>query len=259
MGMDIQIKPEEVFLNEDRSWLGTRDGTLNCRSVTINSDHFDDEHLAAKGAVPSGTPLVLYADGFYGPYRGDGVADANEVQTISRTATGGTFTLTIDDPDTDDVYTTDPIAADATGLTAAAVMAAVNDAVGEAVCAATGSDGGPITVTFSGTWAEKDVPAMVVDDTAATGGNVTIAQTTAGNDGSLDADGNNGHLFSTTKIDKANHSLIAVALYWEGVVKYHKLPTFDTADFNVDDAWLAGVTSIRYEDADNNRIVAVPA
>jgi hypothetical protein len=273
MGMDIQIKPEEVFANEDRSWLGTRDGMLNCRSITLNSDHFDDEHLEEKGAVKSGTPIVLYSDGMYGPYRGDAVTDASETQVISRTATGGTFTFTITDPDDPEIsYVSDAVAASAAGLTAAAVNAALasmaqvqdgEDTIENVSIAAnvlaSGSAGGPITLTFRADWAEQDIALSTIDDALATGGDVTIAAGVAGNDGSLDAAGNNGHLFSTTVIDKANHTLIGAAMYWTGVVKYHKLPSYDTADFNVDDAWLAGVTAIRYEDAMNNRIVAVPA
>lgn len=72
MGMDIQIKPEEVFQNEDRRWLGTRKGTLDMRSMTLGSHLFEAAHIADKGAVPSGTALGQYPNGLVGPYDPDG-------------------------------------------------------------------------------------------------------------------------------------------------------------------------------------------
>lgn len=69
MGFKIDIEAEEVFSNEDRSWLGARKGTDTCRSITLDSALFLAAHTAAKGAVPSGTVLgMVTATGLYGPY-----------------------------------------------------------------------------------------------------------------------------------------------------------------------------------------------
>lgn len=79
MGVNIQIEAEEVFTNEDRSWLGARKGTDTCRSITLNSSLFLAAHTSAKGAVPSGTVLgKVTATGLYGPYDPDG-SDGREV------------------------------------------------------------------------------------------------------------------------------------------------------------------------------------
>lgn len=78
MGVKIQIESEEVFTNEDRSWLGARKGTDTCRSITLDSSLFLAGHTVDKGAVPSGCALGLVtATGLYGPYDPDG-ADGRE-------------------------------------------------------------------------------------------------------------------------------------------------------------------------------------
>lgn len=68
-GFDPSIKTEDLTGNEDRSWLGARLGADVCRSVTLDTSTFVAAHLAAKGAVPSGTVLGrITATGLYGPY-----------------------------------------------------------------------------------------------------------------------------------------------------------------------------------------------
>jgi hypothetical protein len=218
--MDISIKPEEVFQNEDLSWLGTRDGRNNMRSITLDSDLFDDAHIAEKGAVPSGTALAEYAPGLYGPY-GAGLVDTDETQVITRTSTAGTFTITVTDGDGVET-TTGPITAVA-GVTAANINTALANA-GIVGIVATGSAGGPFTLTYSGgDWADSDVDLAVIDDDLATGGTVTIAPGVPGEGGA----GFAGFLGTTTKIDKENGSKVGAALMWTGVIKRDRLPTFD--------------------------------
>lgn len=93
------------------------------------------------------------------------------VQTITRTSTGGTFTLTYDG------QTTATITAVA-GLTAAAIQSALRGLsnLADDEVAVTGSNGGPFTVTFSFDSNPDSVEVLVVDDTSATGGDVTVAQ-----------------------------------------------------------------------------------
>ena len=79
MGLDIAVTVEEFLGNEDRRWLGTRLGTDQCRSITLDASAFSDYHLTAKGAVPSGTALgKIEATGLYGPYDED-ANDGTEV------------------------------------------------------------------------------------------------------------------------------------------------------------------------------------
>lgn len=95
MGVKIQIESEEVFANEDRSWLGARKGTDTCRSITLNPVLFIAAHVADKGALPSGTVLgKVTATGLYGPY------DADAVNGLE-TAAGLLFSTTVIDLDTD--------------------------------------------------------------------------------------------------------------------------------------------------------------
>jgi len=100
----------------------------------------------------------------------------NEVQTLSSTATGGTFTLTLDG------QTTGNIAFNASAATVkAAIEALSNVTTDEVSCGGGALPGTPITITFLGKWAAQDVPALVVDNTLATGGTASIAETTKGN------------------------------------------------------------------------------
>lgn len=119
--------------------------------------------------------------GKVGPFqRGSGAAGSaavNEVQTLTRTATGGTVTLAFNGSA---VSATVPSTAG--GFTNAAVQAALEGLStinpGDVVVA--GGAGGPLTVTFQGALAGANQPLIVVDNTLATGGTVTNAETTPG-------------------------------------------------------------------------------
>lgn len=95
MGFDIGVRDEEVFLNEDRSWLGTRLGADQCRSITIDPTLFLPAHIAEKGALPSGLVLAesVANPGIYGPYD-NGNADL-------AVAAGLLFSTTVVDLDAD--------------------------------------------------------------------------------------------------------------------------------------------------------------
>jgi NHL repeat len=105
----------------------------------------------------------------------------NERQTVTRVATGGTFTLAFSG------QTTGPIAFDAT---AAAVQAALeelsNIEPGDVVV--TGNAGGPWTLEFAGTYANTDVAQMTGNATNLTGTpkSVTVATTVQGEHGAFE-------------------------------------------------------------------------
>lgn len=144
---------------------------------------------ANDGILPSGTVVAQLADGLYVAYN-DSAAPvaADEVQTITVNATGGTFTITVLGK------TTSAIAFDATGP---AVKAAIVEAVPEATAEDFGvsRSGSVYTVTFKGRYGQKNQPAMTTGVGSLTGGTQTaaVATTTAGSagatDGSLTAKG----------------------------------------------------------------------
>lgn len=69
MAFDIAISTVDFSGNEDRTWLLTRKGFDTCRSVTLDVSAFAATHVAAKGAIPSGTAIAkITATGLYGPY-----------------------------------------------------------------------------------------------------------------------------------------------------------------------------------------------
>jgi uncharacterized phage protein gp47/JayE len=103
-------------------------------------------------------------------------AGTNEIQTLTRTATGGSVTLAFRGA------VTGPITVGAALPTAAAVQTALRAlaTIGGTNVSVSGSNGGPFTVTFSGELGSADVPAIVVDNTLATGGTVVDTTPTPG-------------------------------------------------------------------------------
>lgn len=67
--MDITLQPTETYQAENRSWLGSRDGTDVTQTVTLDTSTFVAGTHYPNGYVPSGTVLgQITATGLYGPY-----------------------------------------------------------------------------------------------------------------------------------------------------------------------------------------------
>lgn len=104
---------------------------------------------------------------------------ASEVQTITSTATGGTFTLSMNFEGR--TGTTAPIAYNASAATIKAALEGMQRPIGAGdITTVTGTMATSIVITFGGKLANTDVPLMTVDDALATGGSVSIAGTTPG-------------------------------------------------------------------------------
>lgn len=99
----------------------------------------------------------------------------NEVQTVTISATGGTFTLTFSG------QTTSAIAWNASAATVQTALQALSS-IGSGNATVTGSAGGPYTVTFVGDLGLSNVAAMTGSGASLTGGagTVTIATPTPG-------------------------------------------------------------------------------
>jgi hypothetical protein len=107
------------------------------------------------------------------------VTGTNDVQTITVTATGGSFTVTLDfaPNGVSSPVTSAPITAPPTADTIqAALQAMSNVGTGNATVSGTG----PWVVTFGGTLADSAVPTMVLGTASLTGGTATVAHTTQG-------------------------------------------------------------------------------
>jgi len=104
----------------------------------------------------------------------EGTAAVDEVQTISSTATGGTFTMSFGGQTTGALNWNSTAAQIDTALEALSTIGA-----GNVTCA-----GGPlaadVTVTFAGTLAGTDAALITVDNTNMTGGTASVAETTPG-------------------------------------------------------------------------------
>lgn len=78
-GLNIGVTSEDILAAEDRRWLGTRLGTDQCRSITLDASSFLAYHVSERGLVPSGIVLgIITATGLYGPYDNAAV-DGREV------------------------------------------------------------------------------------------------------------------------------------------------------------------------------------
>lgn len=73
MAFNPAVRASVATANEDRRWIKTLMGYDQCRSVTLDSSAFVADHLAKKGAIPSGIVLAkITATGLYGPYNNAG-------------------------------------------------------------------------------------------------------------------------------------------------------------------------------------------
>jgi len=120
-----------------------------------------------------------------------GTSEAQTV-TITGTPTGGTFTLTFK------AQTTAGIAYNAAASAVQTALAALST-VGSGNVTVTGSAGGPYTVTFAGTLAHTDVPAMTTSGAGLTGGSSPASAVTTAT-GGANAHYLNGYIPSGTAI-----------------------------------------------------------
>lgn len=222
--MDISTRTR-TFLNEDQRWLGNGGKPIGTpRDIVLDRSAFDLVSTFPNGYIPSGIALAkVTATGLYIPY----VNETTEVQTLTRTSTGGTVTLNIDGE------VTAAISAAAT-VTAAVIQAAINllsNVDEEHTVTVTGSTGGPFTLTYGGLWAGEDMPQVIVDNTNATGGTITAATGTAGGVTSPAGEGTGlGLLFASVPYDTASTGDLSAALFWNGEVIEDNLPTSHGVD-----------------------------
>lgn len=164
----------ETFGGGDYRWLTSARGTEHPKSGTLDYSAFTAGTHFPNGYVPSGLAVAkIDSSGLYGPWAGTGTA---EVKTFSRTSTGGTVVFVCEG-----ATASVTVDASAAGFTAAAVLAGLYglpqfgpDAI---ELTATGSAGGPIVVTGPD---GINLPPVTVNNGSATGGTVTVAETTAG-------------------------------------------------------------------------------
>jgi len=98
-------------------------------------------------------------------------ANTNDVQTLTVTATGGTYRLYLPQAS---AYT----AQIAFNANAAAIQAAILAVIGAGNAAVTGT--GPYVITAAGTYANQPIAPISADNTLAAGGTASVAHTTTG-------------------------------------------------------------------------------
>lgn len=226
MGTNIAIQDDGSFNAGDKSWLGTRMGLQDMRSITLDISTFTVDNVV-KGKIPSGTVLgKITASGKYGPYKPG--TQVNE--SYSLVATGGSagdFTLNFEGE------TTAAIAWNATAADVVAALVLLSNIEPNDISATGGPlPTTPVVITFKGQYADQNLPDLAVANENVTGGNAVIT-TTAGGGAGAASDGTEvaaGHLFEDvgipTALGVAGTPDCGAALFWTGVVKKSKLPNF---------------------------------
>lgn len=228
--MDISVTTE-AWTVEDRSWLGSRDGTEFTRTITLRLASFTSGTHYPNGFIPSGMLLAKITSGtgtgMYGPYAGS--ASEGQTVTITGTPTGGTFTLTLDGE------TTAGIAYNATATTVQTALEALSNVTsGDATVTGGPGPGTPYVVTFAGRYLGRDVPQMTASAASLTGGTspaVAVTTTTAG--GSSASNGlqvPDGFLFNSTHIRTGSVANLGAPLLWRGVIRTGRLPANNGLD-----------------------------
>ena len=153
-------------------------GTLNSGTITFSGYKPDGTALGSSPATDLTmdiTATTTLNDVLTWLNTNEGTAAVDEIQTISSTATGGTFAMSFGG------QTTGALAFNATAAQIDTALEALSSiGAGNVTCA-----GGPlgtagVTVAFAGTLAGQDAAMVTVDNTNMTGGTASIAETTKG-------------------------------------------------------------------------------
>ncbi len=153
-------------------------GTLNSGTITFSGYKPDGTALGISPSTDLTMPVTATTtlnDVLTWLNTNEGTAAVDEVQTISSTATGGTFAMSFGG------QTTGALAFNATAAQIDTALEALSSIGAGNVTSAGGPLGtAGVTVTFAGTLAGQDAAMVTVDNTNMTGGTASIAETTKG-------------------------------------------------------------------------------
>ncbi len=152
-------------------------GTLNNGVITFSGYKPDGTALGGTPTADLTMPITATTtvnDVLTWLNTNEGTAAVDEVQTISSTATGGTFTMSFGGQTTGALNWNESAANIDTALEALSTIGAGN------VTCAGGILPANVTVTFAGTLAGTDAAMITVDNTNMTGGTASVAETTPG-------------------------------------------------------------------------------
>lgn len=172
----IEGDPTEPVGPEDAAGHGVKRGDYSSRSDHPDKQHFqmeaDDDGVVSafdqRAAMQTdpGVPEAGEKGGVTSAEGAEGEVE-NDENVITSTATGGTFTVTVDGETTGNVAENATAAALETALTALSNVDAADVNV-------TGAAGGPWTLEWTGQYAGGDGPDVSVEDANATGGTVVL-------------------------------------------------------------------------------------
>jgi flagellar hook protein FlgE len=152
-------------------------GTLNSGTITFSGYKPDGTALGSSPTTDLTMPVTATTtlnDVLTWLNTDEGTPAIDEIQTISSTATGGTFTLSFGGQTTSALNWNSTAAQIDTALEALSTIGAGN------VNCAGGALPTDVTVTFAGTLAGQDAALITVDNTNMTGGTASVAETTTG-------------------------------------------------------------------------------
>lgn len=158
----------------------SRETIYDCDGVHIRQTYVNSEMMRWNFSVqPSSRMFAGFMSLAKGAASAFSGSAASEVQTVTSTATGGTFTLSM-------TYegrtgTTAPIAYNASAATIKAALEGMQRPIGAGdIATVTGTMATSIVITFGGKLANVNVPLMTIDNASMTGGTASISQTTPG-------------------------------------------------------------------------------
>ncbi len=226
--MDISLRRVGEWGVEDRSWLGSRDGTPYTQSITLDTSAFTAGTHYPDGFVPSGLVLAKLPSGLYAPYQ----AATSESQTVTITGgpTGGTFTLSWDGATTAGVAYNAAAAAVQTALEA---LPNINP--GDVTVTGGPGPATPWVVAFGGRYAGTDVAQMTASGASLTGGSSPAVGVTTGTAGGAESPAGegvaDGFLFNST-VMRVGGPDVGAPLLWRGVIQVSNLPANSGLDAN---------------------------
>lgn len=152
----------------------------DCDGVHVRQTYVNSELMRWNFSVQPSSRMfagfMALAKGAASAYTGSAT---NEVQTLTSSATGGTFTLSMDFEGR--TGTTAPIAYNASAAAIKAALEGMQRPIGAGdIATVTGTMATSIVITFGGKLAHTDVPLLTVGNGSMTGGTASVAGTTAG-------------------------------------------------------------------------------
>lgn len=227
----------------------SRETIYDCDGVHVRQTYINSEMMRWTFSVQPSSRMfagfMALAKGAASSFSGSA---ANDVKTITSTATGGTFTISLDFEGR--IGTTTALAYNASAATVKAALEAMQRPIGAGdIASVTGSLSAGLVITFGGKLANAAIPALTIDGTNLTGGTASVAGTVTGSNKSC----------AITRATGADLPLVSFVIGYRGdTASYKKYynQAVNSVTLNINKGQ---ISSISIEVIGSTRSVAVPS